>query len=449
MADLEKEERRGAMPWSNWNKADKTLLLALVVFVFAICVHLSRPGNVFAEGFLFCAEAALVGGIADWFAVTALFRKPLGFPYHTAILPRRRQSFIHASVTMVQKEFFSRRKIFHHLEQLHLMPMLLEWLGKPETEAQLTHQAQHYIRDFILRQKAEGQAETLAAKFRQTLGQVEPEDFFAECGRWLQRSGKDKEFLAKLSVYFARIAEREETRAGIEQLLERYKNERVKTGWDRFWASIAEAVDAVNLEEAAGLIQKQSIAMLQELGTADSDLQKEILSLFYEKAAVLNEDPEFHQLTYELKDALLSELPLEEVILHMLEAVRQHFSEDMARSVDPVEEHLPALHSRLLEILRAEYEHGLHLMQEDTELRRAVGHLLYDLIARSALHAQTLIGVIVTDVLSRLTDEQLNHLVYDKVEPDLLWIRMNGSIVGSGIGLILFILLKLAGYGYV
>ncbi|MCI6158741.1 MAG: DUF445 domain-containing protein [Selenomonadaceae bacterium] len=448
MAD-EKAEGRGAMPWSHWNKADKTLLFAFVVFVFSICVHLAYRGNVFAEGFLFCAEAALVGGIADWFAVTALFRKPLGFPYHTAILPRRRASFIQASVTMVQKEFFSRRKIFHHLEQLHLMPMLLDWLGKPETEAQLTQRAQHYIRDFLLRQKPEGQAAALAEKFRQTIGQVEPEDVFAACGRWLQKSGKDKAFLFRLSVYFTRIVEKEETRAQIERLLERYKEERVKTGWDRVLASLAEAVDAVNLDDAAGLIQKQVLSMLRDLGTEDSPLQKQILGLIYEKAAALNEEPAFHQFAHELKDALLSELPLEDVILRMLGAVRQHFSEDMARAVDPAEEDLPALHSQLLEILRAEYEQGLRLMQEDTELRLAVGHLLYDLIARSALHAQTLVGVIVKDVLSRLTDEQLNHLVYDKVEPDLLWIRMNGSIVGSGIGLLLFILLKLAGYGYV
>ena len=46
-------------------------------------------------------------------------------------------------------------------------------------------------------------------------------------------------------------------------------------------------------------------------------------------------------------------------------------------------------------------------------------------------------------MLERLTDEQLNHLVYDKVEPDLLWIRMNGSIVGSGIGLLIFIALQI------
>ena len=48
-----------------------------------------------------------------------------------------------------------------------------------------------------------------------------------------------------------------------------------------------------------------------------------------------------------------------------------------------------------------------------------------------------------TGVAVNPEDEQLNHLVYDKVEPDLLWIRMNGSIVGSGIGLLIFIALQI------
>ena len=127
----------------SWNKADRVLFLAFLVFLLALFVHLQLPHSVFVEGFLFCAEAALVGGIADWFAVTALFRKPLGFPYHTAILPRRRQSFIKASVTMVQKEFFSRRKVFRHLERLHLMPMLMKWLGEADTRAKISHHLYH------------------------------------------------------------------------------------------------------------------------------------------------------------------------------------------------------------------------------------------------------------------------------------------------------------------
>ena len=84
------------------------------------------------------------------------------------------------------------------------------------------------------------------------------------------------------------------------------------------------------------------------------------------------------------------------------------------------------------------------IVQTDERLRRMLEHFLYDVIARSALHAQSLIGPIVEHVLGRLTDEQLNHLVYDKVEPDLLWIRMNGSIVGALIGLLLFMVLHFA-----
>ena len=431
------------MIWHDWNKADKTLLFALAVFLLALCVHLQYAGNVVADGFLFCAEAALVGGIADWFAVTALFRKPLGFPYHTAILPRRRQSFIHASVQLVQQEFFSRRKIFHHLERMHLMPMLLGWLQQPDTEAQLTHRLQHYVRDALLRQDGDAQAAALARQLRSVLLETRPEAFFASLAHWLQASGRDREVLAYLCEYLKPLAAREETRQGIQQLLENYSHERTQGGWAQFFAGLAETFDALNYADAAALLQKQLLALLDELSGADNVLQREMLALFYEKAGELGQDAEFRQLLYELRDGLCTELPLEQVIRETLTRVREHFAADKARAVDPVEEHLPQLHSRLLEIIRREYERTLGLVQTDEHLRHVVGHFLYDLIARSALHAQSLVGVVVTSVLERLTDEQLNHLVYDKVEPDLLWIRMNGSIVGAFIGLLLFVTMHL------
>ena len=84
------------MIWRDWNKADKTLLCAAAVFLFSLCLRLQYPENIFAKGFLFCAEAALVGGIADWFAVTALFRKPLGITYRTEILRRNRKRIMDA-----------------------------------------------------------------------------------------------------------------------------------------------------------------------------------------------------------------------------------------------------------------------------------------------------------------------------------------------------------------
>ena len=427
--------------WKDWNKADKTLLAAFAAFLMALATHLYCPGNRVAEGFLFCAEAALVGGIADWFAVTALFRKPLGFPYHTAILPRRRAAFVKASVTMVQKEFFSRRKIFRHLERLHLLPMLLSWLKAPETKERLTHQMLHYMRDFLLRQDAKAQAGAIAAQVREAFEDIEPEAFFAGIGHWLQESGRDHAALARIAAQLRPRIEANETRAAIFHMLETYEKERAGGTLGLFMAGLAEALGLVDLEEAAAIIQRQLLAMTDELGEEGSPLQEKVLELLYEQATVLNSDAEFHLMMHKLKDSIEGELPIEDVALSAIEHLREHFAADQARAVDPLEEHLPMLHSRLAEILEAEYDRAIALMETDEELRHTVGHFLYDLIARSALHAQTLVGVIVESVLGRLTDEQLNHLVYDKVEPDLLWIRMNGSIVGAGIGLVMYLLL--------
>ena len=435
--------REKAFPWSDWNQADKTLLLAFATFLLALATHLQAPNSRFAEGFLFCAEAALVGGIADWFAVTALFRKPLGFPYHTAILPRRREAFVRATVTMVQKEFFSRRKIFHHLEKFHLLPMLMAWLYEPATKAQLTHQIIHYLRDFLLRQDAAAQTAAVAGKVREAVEDVEPEELFKALGKWLQESGRDHQALARIAGALRPRIAADETREAIYRLLDRYEHERAGGTLGLFLAGLAEAMNLVNLEEAAEIMQRQLLAMADELAAIGSPLQEKVLELFYEQAAVLNGDEAFHLMTHELKDGITAELPIEEVTAEALGRLREHFAADKARSVDPLEEHLPMLHSRLAELLTEEYDRALTLVETDDDLRHTVDHFLYDLIARSALHAQTLVGVIVERVLSRLTDEQLNHLVYDKVEPDLLWIRMNGSIVGAGIGLVLYLLLLL------
>ena len=297
-----------------WNKADRVLFLAFLVFLLALFVHLQLPHSVFAEGFLFCAEAALVGGIADWFAVTALFRKPLGFPYHTAILPRRRQSFIKASVTMVQKEFFSRRKVFRHLERLHLMPMLMKWLGEADTRAKISHHLYHYARGFLLKKDSEQKAAEFARRIRTHLSTMEPEELFMSIGRWLQQSGRDKDLLEHISAYLCVRAERAETARAIEAMLEQYEKEKAKGTLALFLTGLAEAMDLVNLEEAANIMQKQLVAMLRELGTRDSQLQRDMLELFYEKAAVLNAEPGFHQLVHELRDSLVADLPIEEVV---------------------------------------------------------------------------------------------------------------------------------------
>jgi uncharacterized membrane-anchored protein YjiN (DUF445 family) len=78
------------------------------------------------------AEAAMVGGLADWFAVTALFRRPLGLPIpHTAIVASRKDRIGRTLGTFVQHNFLSREAVTRKLQTMHIAERLARWLAEP------------------------------------------------------------------------------------------------------------------------------------------------------------------------------------------------------------------------------------------------------------------------------------------------------------------------------
>ena len=382
------------------------------------------------------SEAALVGGVADWFAVTALFRKPLGFPYHTAILPRRRDSLIRAITVMVQKEFFSRRKIFRHIEKIHLLPMLQAFLHKKETEDQLTGTVLHFIRAAFLRKNNKKAITYLSARLKQLLLREDPSELMDRFAVLSTANGWDQQALSRIALLLAREVSSEETRQSIRDALAELEREKLGDG---FLSRLLEVTNTVNLDEGAELIQRHTCHVLAELGRDDSPLQKNAVVLMRDCLSELRQDAELMHLARQLQERLAYELPIDGTIARLFRGMRKHVQMDLKREVDPIAEHMPAFYTHLQTILHIEYQHMLLLVEERPELQKIIAKVLYDLLARSALHAQTLVGVVVSNVLSRLTDEELNHLIYDKVEEDLLWIRVNGSLVGGCIGLFLFV----------
>lgn len=423
-----------------WNKADAALISSTLFFLLALYLHLHIPSAIWTDGLLMVSEAALVGGVADWFAVTALFRRPLGFPYHTAILPRRRDSFIHAIVVMVQKEFFSRRKIFRHIEKIHLFPMLQEFLHKEATETRMTGTVLHFIRASFLRKKNKKVIAYLAERLKGILLREDPSELMNRFDALFRTNEWDRKALVRISCLLAQEVSTEETRQSIRDGLAELEREKIGDG---FLSRLLEVTNTVNLDEGAELIQRHTCHVLNELGREYSPLQENAIALLHDCIGDLRQDAELLRLARELQERLACELPIEETLGRLFQGLRKHFQMDLQREVDPIAEHMPAFYTHLQSILHVEYQHMLFLIEERSELQKIITKVLYDLLARSALHAQTLVGVIVRNVLSRLTDEELNHLIYDKVEEDLLWIRVNGSLVGGCIGLLLFICMNI------
>jgi uncharacterized membrane-anchored protein YjiN (DUF445 family) len=122
-------------------KARATGLLVVATIVFLIARWLeARWGWM---GFVRAtAEASMVGGLADWFAVTALFRHPLGIPIpHTAIIPMRKDRVGRTIANFMQRNFLTREVIEGRLRGLHVGQRLASWISQPDNARLIARKA--------------------------------------------------------------------------------------------------------------------------------------------------------------------------------------------------------------------------------------------------------------------------------------------------------------------
>jgi uncharacterized membrane-anchored protein YjiN (DUF445 family) len=115
-------------------KAVALALLLAAAAVFVVTAVVGADGWVgYVQAF---AEAAMVGALADWFAVTALFRHPLGLPIpHTAIIPKRKDQIGRSLGEFVETNFLTQEVLGERLAQADVGRRLGEWLARPANAA--------------------------------------------------------------------------------------------------------------------------------------------------------------------------------------------------------------------------------------------------------------------------------------------------------------------------
>lgn len=130
------EMRRAELAHMN-RLASGMLVGAAAIFVVARLLEPTYPWLAYVRA---TAEAAMIGGVADWFAVTALFRHPLGIPIpHTAIVANRKDRVGRSLGNFVQKNFLNPDNIATRLRQARVTAYLSEWIAQPENARTLSH----------------------------------------------------------------------------------------------------------------------------------------------------------------------------------------------------------------------------------------------------------------------------------------------------------------------
>lgn len=125
------------------------LVVAAIVFLFAE-YSLHNGAGAWAGYVRAGAEAGMVGGLADWFAVTALFRHPLGIPIpHTALIRKKKDQLGTSLGSFVGENFLDPEMVSEKVRGAHIPERAGEWLRDPEHRAMASDQAAKAIRSVL------------------------------------------------------------------------------------------------------------------------------------------------------------------------------------------------------------------------------------------------------------------------------------------------------------
>src|SRR5215212_7212509 len=138
-----------AQPGARGMKIAATGLLVVMAGVF-VAARALGPRYPWLGYFKAFAEAAMVGGLADWFAVTALFRHPLGLPIpHTAIIPRNKDRIGAALAAFLRENFLIPAVVARRMRSVDIAGAIGRFLANPPPEGRLRQGGSRLIADLL------------------------------------------------------------------------------------------------------------------------------------------------------------------------------------------------------------------------------------------------------------------------------------------------------------
>jgi len=379
-------------------------------------------------------EAALVGGLADWFAVTALFRHPLGLPIpHTAIIRERRAKIIEGIVAMVEDEWLSPEVIGARLARLAPSALVVDWLR----DAAHVERIGAPLRD-LLRSLARLLTEADVIEFvdRAIQTQLRSLPVNASAGRWLARVASSQSAVAAFESFagsVVKLARRPDTAETLEGWLDRSARQLRHDGKRLVPLILRRKLVQRKIAEAACDYAAAEFTIAAH--DPEHPVRRFLFGTVQRFAARLAaDDTDAISQVEQLRTALLESLEARPLVLDLLTRLRHQLERDL----DEPASYLSGLIDRRL---RASILDLLSDPERRTAFDSWVGTTADSLLRRH--HHE--IGRTVRENLEALDPDILVARIEDRVGADLQFIRLNGALVGGLIGVLLSLIHRLFG----
>ncbi len=410
--------------WAGWS-----LVGALALAVLGRAIERLMPAPFWGGLLVAFGEAALVGGLADWFAVRALFAHPFGIPFpHTALIPRNRLRIVREICQLVENEWLPRSLLRHKVEKFNFVESGLLPLVEP-----LRPHLRQVLRGIGRAVLEDLSAERLATFVARGLaGSIDAErigPFLGDLARRAREQGWLVPLLGELVRRLQEWADAPECRSIIRARLGHAAQTYRQGDWFRSLTfNLAEAFGGVDLDQAATAIQVELQRFAADQVTQEGQLQRWLHEGLGNIEGRLYEDPAFLD---DIKSFVLETAETGTLTL-LLQPVLASLCAEGVRELENDD-------SRFLDLAVRQIESWVKRLADEEELREKVNAWCRREGALLVEKHHGLVGALVQEQMNLLSEKDLSSLIQNKVGEDLNWIRLNGSFVGGLVGMVLYL----------
>jgi len=389
-------------------RATGLLVLMGIIFVVARMYEARHPWLGYIRA---TAEASMVGGIADWFAITALFRHPLGIPIpHTAIIASRKDRIGRSLGNFVQNNFLSPDVLTSKLRAAQISRRAAEWLSVTDNGRKAAQQVASVLRGAGNVVRDDDVHALLDRSVIEPLRQVAIAPVLAKGLQLLTVGDRHQQLLDRIVQGLLRLVAENE-----ELIREKIREE---TPW---W--VPKLVDDRIHQKVLGGIERTLFEVGEE---PDHPLRRQFDDLLAEWMVQLQESPEVIARAEAIKEQVLDT----ETTGRLAASLWQELKQILGRQ-SVAEEGAPSAVARGLSALAS-------AALEDEALLEKIDGWVIAAVLRVVDQHRGEVGQLIAQTVSSWNPEETSRRIELLVGRDLQFIRINGTLVGGLVGLLIY-----------
>jgi len=387
---------------------------AAVLYGVAHALEARHPAWGYVAAF---AEAAMVGAIADWFAVVALFRHPLGLPIpHTAIIPANKDRIGAKLAGFILDNFLSTPQVLAKLREFDPAARLAQWLSVPAHGERLGEHAVAVVRYGLVAFDDERARAFLGRAAAAGLAQLDLSRLLGQALDAITAGNRHQALLDDVLAQVATVVEGEEVQARITEAIAR----EIKT------------LKYVGLDQMAARVATRKIVAavahtLAELAADPAHPLRRRFDAFMDDFVVrLKHDPEFRERGEQIRAELQAHPAVGEYLHGLWGELLAWLEDDLRRSDSTI--------GRRIATLAASAGQRL---QQDEPFRRWINEQITDAAPLAIERYREDIRRYIVERVGQWNAEEMTLELERHIGRDLQFIRINGTLVGGLVGLLI------------